>query len=283
MAEVKWIKVYVDMFNKKKIKKIRRLPDGDKILLIWIMLLAQAGICNAGGCIFLTPSIPYTPDDLADDLGFTTDTVKLALEVFKKFEMLDVDTNGYILITNWEEYQQEDKLQSIREYNRIAKQKQRQKQKEKLLLCQGQNQGQNNDSQDIDIKIEKDIDIELNKDINKDNIKPTDYITEFFNLYNSIANRLPKATKLTESRKKKIKTRLSEMNIEDWKKVFEKLEASDFCCGNNDRNWKASFDWLLANDTNAIKVIEGKYDNRKGFNNSNSSLEELQQKGMEIL
>ena len=29
--------------------------------------------------------------------------------------------------------------------------------------------------------------------------------------------------------------------------------------GNNDRKWKADLDWLIKNDTNMLKVLEGKY------------------------
>lgn len=276
MAEIKWIKLYVEMFNKKKIKKIRRLPDGDKILLIWIMLLAQAGICNAGGVIFLTPSIPYTPDDLADELGFSVDTIKLALQTFVAFEMMEVDTNGYLLISNWEEHQQEDKMQAIREYNRQAKAMQRKKQKEKLLICQGQCQGQINDCQDTDI----DIDKEEDKEIEINNI--TTEVNEFFKLYNSIAKRLPKAQKLSESRKAKIKARLKNADLKTWQEVFTKCEKSDFCCGVNNQNWTANIDWLISNDNNYVKVLEGKYDNKFSLRD-NGKLQDLQSKGMEII
>lgn len=165
MAEVKWIKLYVNLFDKKKIKRIRRLPSGNDILLIWIMLLAQAGICNAGGCIFITQNVPYTNEDLADELGFNVDTIKLAIQTFVSLEMITVNEKGYIILLNWEEYQQEDKLQSIREYNRLVKQRQRQRQKEKetkLLTtsCHGQCHGQTHDCQDTDIDIDKELDID---------------------------------------------------------------------------------------------------------------------------
>lgn len=42
--------------------------------------------------------------------------------------------------------------------------------------------------------------------------------------------------------------------------VFRKAQASNFCTGLNDRHWKADFDWLL-NESNLVKVLEGKYDN----------------------
>ncbi|MBR6745056.1 MAG: phage replisome organizer N-terminal domain-containing protein, partial [Clostridia bacterium] len=59
MNEVKWVKIMTDIFDNRKIKHLRRLPNGDLIVLIWIMLLTLAGRCNADGRLFLTESIPY--------------------------------------------------------------------------------------------------------------------------------------------------------------------------------------------------------------------------------
>ena len=118
MAEVQWIKFYIEMFDKRKIKKLRRLPAGNDILLIWIMLLAMAGKCNAGGMIFITESVPFTEDDLADELDFEVNTIKLALEAFEKLDMVEIKDGGYINILGWEEHQNVDKLEEIREQTR---------------------------------------------------------------------------------------------------------------------------------------------------------------------
>ena len=58
-------------------------------------------------------------------------------------------------------------------------------------------------------------------------------------------------------------------NVDDFKELFEKAEASDFLKGANDRNWSATFDWLIK-DANMAKVLDGNYSNKakkKGFNN----------------
>lgn len=128
MAEVKWIKLTTDMFDNRKIKHLRKLPEGNSIVLIWVMLLTMAGRCNAGGMIFLTENIPYTPKMLADELGFEENTVKLALEALERFNMIVTD-NGFFAIAGWEEHQNTDRLAEIREYNRLAKQRSRAKQK----------------------------------------------------------------------------------------------------------------------------------------------------------
>lgn len=134
-SEIKWVKLYIEMFSNAKIKKLRRLPSGNDIVLLWIMLLAKAGECNSGGMIFITPKIPYTQDDLADEFGFKEATVARALDVFMEFGMIEVREDGFLLIKNWEEYQNTGKLSDLREYNRIAKQNSRERKR------RGQNDG----------------------------------------------------------------------------------------------------------------------------------------------
>ena len=118
MAEVKWIKLTTDMFDNRKIKHLRRLPDGNSIVLIWVMLLTMAGRCNASGMIFLTENIPYTPKMLADELDFEENTVILALRALEDLNMV-VTNNGYFSIAGWEEYQNIEGMDKIREQNRI--------------------------------------------------------------------------------------------------------------------------------------------------------------------
>lgn len=130
MGEVLWIKFYIDMFDKWKIKKIRRLPSGNDILLIWVMLLAMAGKCNARGMIYITENTPFTEEDLAEELKFEVDTIKRALEAFVQYNMISITDDGVISVVGWEEHQNTDRLAEIREYNRLAKQKSRQKQKQ---------------------------------------------------------------------------------------------------------------------------------------------------------
>ena len=128
MADVKWIKITTDMFDNRKIKHLRRLPEGNSIVLIWVMLLTMAGRCNSGGMIFLTENIPYTPKMLADELNFEEATVQLALRALEGLNMI-VANGDYFKIAGWEEYQNTDRLAEIREYNRVAQQRSRAKRK----------------------------------------------------------------------------------------------------------------------------------------------------------
>lgn len=73
---------------------------------------------------------------------------------------------------------------------------------------------------------------------------------------------LPKPQKLTDKRKGHIRALLKTFTLEEIKDAFMKAEESDFLKGNNDRKWKADFDFLI-NQNNLTKVAEGKYNNRQ--------------------
>jgi predicted phage replisome organizer len=132
MAEVKWIKLTTDMFDNRKIRHLRRLPEGNNIVLIWVMLLTMAGRCNSGGMIFLTENVPYTPKMLADELDFEENTVLLALDALERLDMILMD-EGVFAIAGWEEYQNIDGMEKIREQNRDRKRLQRERQRQALL------------------------------------------------------------------------------------------------------------------------------------------------------
>lgn len=251
MAEVKWIKLTTNMFDNRKIKHLRKLPDGNSIVLIWVMLLTMAGRCNAGGMIFLTENIPYTPKMLADELGFEENTVKLALEALERFNMIVTD-NGFFAIAGWEEHQNADRLAEIREYNRLAKQKSRAKQK---ALQAPQNNV-------IDMSLtsqpchdtERDSEEDKEKELEKDKRVDCQQIAD---LYHSICKSYPKIRSLSDARKKAIKARLKTYSVEEFKTLFENAENSSFLKG-EDGGWKASFDWLIK-EANMLKVLEGNY------------------------
>jgi predicted phage replisome organizer len=126
--DVKWVKLTTDMFDNRKIKHLRRLPDGNNIVLIWVMLLTMAGRCNSNGMIFLTENIPYTPKMLADELDFEENTVILALQALENLDMIMTD-GKFFSIAGWEEYQNVEGMDKIREQNRLAQQRSRARRK----------------------------------------------------------------------------------------------------------------------------------------------------------
>lgn len=175
MADVKWIKITTDIFENRKIRQIEALPDGDAVIVVWLKLLCLAGQINDQGAIYFTKEIPYTEEMMATQFNRPLSTIKMALQVFQQFGMIEIESN-ILNISNWEKYQNIDGLERIREQNRIRKQRQREK--EKLALTDNGNvtshvtvtQGHATDI-DIDKDIDKDIDNIKEKDIlsSKDN------------------------------------------------------------------------------------------------------------------
>ena len=140
MADVKWIKLASDIFDNRKIRQIEALPDGDAIIVIWIKLLCLAGNINDCGLIYFTKEIPYTEEMMATQFGRPLQTVKMALQVFKSFKMIEIERD-ILHIANWERYQNIDGMDRIREQNRIRKQKERERKRiaqneyEKVIEC----------------------------------------------------------------------------------------------------------------------------------------------------
>lgn len=82
-------------------------------------------------------------------------------------------------------------------------------------------------------------------------------------LYNIICVSLPKVTKITDARRKSIQARLKENQPQDFRKVFEKAEASDFLSGRSGKWQMCTFDWIVGSPSHWQRIIEGVYDNRE--------------------
>lgn len=256
MADVKWIKITTDMFDNRKIKHLRRLPDGNNIVLIWVMLLTMAGRCNSGGMIFLTENIPYTPKMLADELDFEENTVRLALEALERLGMV-VMSNGCFTIAGWSEHQNIDGMDKIRESKRLAQARWRAKQKA-LPPAVDSTVDSTVDSERISVDdAEEDIEEEREEEKERDKIDYKGIVAAF----NSICVSFPSVKAISDARKKAIKARLNTYSLDDFKTLFEKAEASSFLKGKNNSNWSATFDWLIK-DSNMAKVLDGNYDDK---------------------
>jgi len=117
------------MFDEETIRLIEAMPDRDTILNTWIKLLVQAGKTNANGFIFLNDKIPYTDEMLSTIFNRPLNTIRLALGIFKQFEMIEMTKNG-IAIKNWEKHQNVEGMVRLKLQWKEASKKYREKQKE---------------------------------------------------------------------------------------------------------------------------------------------------------
>ena len=137
MSEIKWIKITTDIFDDEKMCLIDALPDRDAIIVIWIKLITLAGKLNRKGVLAISKNIVYTDEMLAQTFHRPLNTVRMALEIFEKFGMVE-KIDGVIMLPNWEKHQNIDGMEKIKEQNRNRAARHRQKQK---LLAQ--NNGSN--------------------------------------------------------------------------------------------------------------------------------------------
>lgn len=127
-------------------------------------------------------------------------------------------------------------------------------------ICQT-NGGQNGDKEQTNDSLSKD---KISKGkvskgkVSKENI---DY-QQIADLYNETCVSFPRLTKLSDSRKKAIRARLKQYSVDDFRRMFEMAESSDFLKGKNDRNWSATFDWMVK-DANMAKILDGNYSDKK--------------------
>ncbi len=80
--------------------------------------------------------------------------------------------------------------------------------------------------------------------------------------WNTWAINMPQCREVTPKRQRIAAQRLREHPEQNyWIDVIRKIINSPFCCGQNDRGWRASFDFLIRPDTH-ISALEGKYDGK---------------------
>ena len=254
MAEVKWIKIATDIFDDEKILLIEGLPDAYAIITVWFKLLCLAGKKNNGGVFLMNDKIPYTDKMLATIFRMNESTVKLALNAFEQFKMIEI-VEGIITIPNWNKHQTLDAYERKKERDRLYQEERRAKQRALIEKSSDKSSERTSDVAVSDIDKEEDKD--KDKDIRGNRV---DY-QQIADMYNATCVSFPRLTRLSEKRKRAIKARLRKYSIDDIKKVFELTEESDFLKGENSRNWSATFDWMM-NDANMAKILDGNYKNK---------------------
>lgn len=281
MADVKWIKITTDMFDNKKIKYIRKMPEGNNIVLIWVMLLTMAGNCNANGMIFLTENIPYTTKMLADELGFEENIIIMAVNILEKLNMVLTD-DDVLRIPGWEEHQNVEGMERIREQTQKRVQKHREKQK--LLASQTSDAAeiQNNEPDNVAVtesNVTCNVTVTEGNAVEREEEKEEEYITvskdtvrqtevrRVIEQWNSLSvYGIAQVSKICASSKryKNLTARIREYGLEQILKAVENVKSSQFLQGKTGgtRQWMITFDWFVL-PSNFPKVLEGYYTDRQ--------------------
>ena len=131
MSEIKWIKITTDIFDDEKIRLIDALPEHDAILVIWFKILTLAGRQGGNGLLMMNNKVHYTDEMLAAIFNRPITTIRLALQTFEQFGMIEI-INGIISLPNWEKHQNVDGMEKAKEKTRKRVARYREKQKQLL-------------------------------------------------------------------------------------------------------------------------------------------------------
>lgn len=164
MADVKWIKIVTDIFDDEKIRFIETMPTGDELIVIWFRILCLCGKSNNSGFLMFTNKLPYTEEMLASIFNRDIKVIQFALTTFEHLEMIELIDNK-IYVSNWEKYQNLDKLEQKKLYDREYQKKKRE---EKKLLLNNRTTIVQESYDNRTLDIDKDIDIEEDKEKDKE-------------------------------------------------------------------------------------------------------------------
>ena len=211
MAEVKWIKIATDIFDDEKILLIDGLPDAYAIITVWFKLLCLAGKKNNGGVFLMNDKIPYTDKMLATIFRMNESTVKLALNAFEQFKMIEI-VEGIITIPNWNKHQTLDAYERKKERDRLYQEERRAKQR---ALIEKSSDKSSERTSDVAVS-----DIDKEEDKEKDNNIYVPYKEIITYLNEKTGKKLRWDVK---SNQKEIKARFNEgYTLDDFKMVIDK-------------------------------------------------------------
>lgn len=258
MAEVKWIKLASDLFDNRKIKQIRNMPDGDAIIVIWLQILCLAGNTNNNGLVFFSKDIPYTDEMFATEFDRPLSTIRMSLNIFVKFGMIEI-INDVILVSNWEKYQNTDSLEKIREQTR----KRVARHREKILL-----EDKSNVTETLQVTLGNatDIDKEVDIEVDKEKKRNIGIFESYANNNKQLLEALKNFEKMRKQMKKPLTDRAKELLIEGLVELEESGENIIDCLNQSILNsWLGVFPVKRGDSSGVNKKSDGKNESKSGW------------------
>lgn len=234
-----------------------RLSTLAKLVFIGLFSLADdegRGRCNP---VYLKSTLfPYEENIRSADIDKTLSEISSNMSVV----LYSCDGSNYYSLLSWDTFQKIDRpsQSKIPEYNENTME---------LLFDE-----HSTSTRRVVAPNKNKKRIEDNKNIKEDNRN------KVVEIYNAYCTNLPQVQKITDKRNKTIDNFLKEFSIEQLDTICKIANASEFLTGNNDRNWKADFDFIMRSDK-ATAILEGKYSNIKkgGINDFKQLWEEARQ------
>lgn len=225
-----WLKLDKDFLKSPQIKVIKNLPNGKDYIIFYLSLMLES--IETVGHLRFTSLIPYNDEMLSAVTDTNIDIVRSAIKLFCELGIIKIFDDGTIFIPTVPKMtgKECESAERVRKYRNKLKENEI-----KALQCN----------------------TEVTK-CNDNKEKDKQIINTITETYNKICTNLSKVSKITDKRKKNIDKFLKQFTVEDFEKICLIANKSKFLIGNNDRGWKADFDFLLREDK-ATAILEGKY------------------------
>lgn len=254
-----WLKLQNTYFNQLEQKKMRKQKNGKDMQIIYLRMMLLS--LDKGGYIYYQGVYDTLEEELAEEFAEEVSIVKETIQYLSDNNMISLDEESNCFLPQ--------ALECTGSECYSAERMRRHREK-KASQCNTSVTGGDGNVTECDeekeLELEKDIEIEKRENI--------DY-QQIADMYNATCVSFPRLTKLSEKRKKAIKARLNTYTVEDFKRLFKMAESSSFLKGQNNRNWSATFDWLIA-DGNMAKVLDGNYQDRADSKPREETQEERQ-------
>lgn len=237
-----WLKLNNTYFNQLEQKKMRRQKHGKDMQIIYLRMMLLS--IDKGGFIYYQGVYDTIEEELAEEFSEDVELVRDTLKYLSENNMMTLNENSDCFLPQAVECtgSECDSAQRVRSYR-----------ERKALQCNNDVTNSNSNVTSCNTEIEK----ELESDKEIENRAKVDY-QQIADLYNETCVSFPRLTKLSDSRKKAIRARLKQYSVDDFRRLFEMAEGSSFLKGENDRNWSATFDWMVK-DANMAKILDGNY------------------------
>lgn len=263
MSRNYWLRLKKDFFSQPKMRKLRRIAGGDTYTIIYLKMELLS--INDEGHLYFEGIEENFVEEIALKIDEDPENVQVTISYLLHQGLLEQEDETTFLLPEVLGCigSEVDSAERVRRYR-----------ERKTLQCNGNALLSNAVVTASNTEIDKDKEknnksnIKSNKDTSKstatDENQEKNPYQAILEAYTNTCKSLQKCTILSDKRKSAIKARFaSGYTLEDFETVFKKAESSKFLRGGNDRDWRASFDWLIK-DANMAKVLDGNYDDWKG-------------------
>ena len=192
------------------------------------------------------------------------------IEELIDYNICEIQLDGRFIEFKCRRFEKENEISVIRK-DAVSNRKDRVKKPKKVLQTLYKNNTKDVQNTEIEIESESEYEIENKNEIavvtEKEGLgeKTKVDVQKIVQIFNSVCKNLPNVQKVTKQRESMVKARVKEYGLSKIGDVFQLVSQSSFLNGENDRGWKADFDWIM-NPNNFIKTLEGKYNGKR--NNS---------------